>query len=67
MLFNLEDSSSAYDVLIYMYVFHVRGRFQVFEHQVKMVGDFESVFNTDEKQNELLIKCSRLHSETLEY
>lgn len=56
---------SAYDVLMYIYVFHIRERFQVFEHQVKMVGDFESAYNTDEKQNELLIKCSRLHSETL--
>lgn len=50
-----------------MYVFYITERFEILEKQLLMIGDFDGVVvNTDEKQHELIVKCSKLHSETLE-
>lgn len=53
----------AYDVLFYVYVFFINERFQILEHLIGMIGDFNSRFDTVEKQHLLIIKCSHLHTE----
>lgn len=50
-----------------MYVFHITLRFQILEHELSMVGDFTSVYDTNEKQHQLIIRCAKIHSETLKW
>lgn len=49
-----------------MYVFYITGKFQVLEKKVAMVGDFESIYDTDEKQHRLIVECVKTHAETVE-
>jgi hypothetical protein len=56
----------AYDILVYMFVFYITGRFEILKCKVAAIGDYDGEFDTEEKQMNFLIKCSKLHTETIE-
>ena len=56
---------SAYDILFYMYVFYITGRFEILGNQFQLIGDFSSSYNTAEKQQELIVNCLKIHADIL--
>lgn len=55
----------AYDTLFYIYVFYITGRFEVLGNQFRLIGDFNSIYDTEEKQHELILKCVEIHADIL--
>jgi len=49
-----------------MYVFYIKIKFRVLGQMVAKIGDFDSEYDTEEKQRELIVKCVKLHINTLE-
>jgi hypothetical protein len=53
----------AYDILFYMYVFYIAGRFEILGNQFQLIGDFTSSHNTDAKQHKLIVNCAKTHGD----
>jgi hypothetical protein len=51
-----------YDLLFFIYVFYIDLRFALLKKMLKDIGDFDA----DEKQHELILKCSKAHAEIME-
>lgn len=55
----------AYDILFYMYVFYITGKFEILGNQFKLIGDFSSAYNTEEMQQKLIVDCAKIHVDIL--
>lgn len=56
----------AYDTLYFMYIFYIKIKFKVLRQMVAKIGDFDSEYDSEEKQHELVAKCVELHTNMLE-
>jgi hypothetical protein len=52
--------------MVYIFVFFITGRFEILQRKVASIGDFDGEYDTEEKQRNLLVECSKFHNETLE-